>query len=108
MVLAGAFSSVGCRVAPIPLVPGTDSEISIGLPAGASCTILVQPGSLVVEKIDIGTPPERGTVMPRGRTGVVYRPHPGLRGEDSFAFSLSSRSGSISGTSTIRVRARVG
>lgn len=108
MMFAGTFSSADCRVAPIPLVPDKVSEVSISLSVGTSCTILVQPGSLIVEKIVIGTPPERGTLMLRGRTGVVYRPHPGSRGEDSFAFSLNSRSGPTSATSTIRVRARIG
>jgi hypothetical protein len=106
MLFAGALSSVDCRVTPIPLVLGSDYEISIRLPVGLPCTILVRPGGMIVESITIGVPPERGTLMLRGRTGVIYRPHLGFSGEDSFSFWLSSRSGS--GSSTIRVRARVG
>jgi hypothetical protein len=107
-VFAGMLSSSGCRIAPIPLVPGTDYDISIRLRAGIPCTILVQPGSMVVENINIDLPPEGGTLTARGRTGVIYRPHAGFTGEDSFAFSLGSHSGSTSGTSTVRVRARIG
>jgi hypothetical protein len=108
MVLAGALSSSDCRVEPIPVVLGSDSEISIRLSAGIPCTILVKPGSIVIEKIDIDIPPERGTLTPRGRTGVIYRPRAGFSGEDTFAFSLGSRSGSTSSTSTVRVRAKIG
>jgi hypothetical protein len=107
LLFAGALSSTDCRVEPIPLMVGTDSEISIGVPVGIPCTILVQPGSPVIDSITVGAAPERGTLMPRGRTGVIYRPHPGFSGEDSFAFSLNSRSGSTTATSTIRVRARI-
>ena len=77
---------------PIPVVLGTDSEISIGLPVGTPCTILVDVGSKVVEDFTIGTPPEHGTLMLRGRTGVIYRPKPRFSGDDAFAFSISSRS----------------
>jgi hypothetical protein len=108
MVFAGALGSSDCRVKPIPLVLGTDSEISIGLPADTPCTILVQVGSKVVEDITIGTLPEHGTLMLRGRTGVIYRPESRFRGDDSFAFSISSRSGPTGGSSTVRVRARIG
>ena len=71
MIFAGALGSSGCRVKPVPLVLGTDSEISIGLPVGTPCTILVNVGSTVVEDIAIGTLPENGTLVLRGRTGVI-------------------------------------
>jgi hypothetical protein len=108
LLFAGAFGSAGCAVKPIPLVLGVDTEISIAMPAGAPCTILVQPGSSRVEEITVPALPQSGILTLRGRTGVVYRPQAGFRGEDSFTFSLSGRSGSTSGASTIRVRARIG
>ncbi len=108
MAFAGALGSSDCRAKPIPVVLGTDSEISIGLPVGTPCTILVDVGSKVVEDFTIGAPPEHGTLMLRGRTGVIYRPKPRFSGDDAFAFSLSSRSSATGGSSTIRVRARVG
>ena len=88
MVSASFLGSRGCRLAPIPLALGRDSDVSINLPANTPCTILVQTGSAVLDDIAINAPPERGTLTSRGRSGVVYRPLPGFKGNDSFDFSL--------------------
>src|SRR5262245_33121598 len=45
MVCAGILGSHDCRVAPIPLAPGHNTEITVALPADTPCTILVQGGS---------------------------------------------------------------
>jgi hypothetical protein len=107
MIVAGAMSSHSCHATPIPLALGTDPEISIRLPAGTACPITAKIGSAVIDEIAITGPPKRGTLAFRGRTGVIYRPHASLTGEDAFAFSLASRSNARTVTSVIRVRARI-
>ena len=107
MILAGALSARDCRAKPIPLALGLDAEASIAMPANTPCTILVRLGSVALDGITIDAPPERGTLTPRGRTGVVYRPHRDFKGDDTFAFSLHGRSSSVRETSIIRVRASI-
>jgi hypothetical protein len=107
MVCAGIFGSHDCRVAPIPLALGQETAVSIALPADTPCTILVQGGSATLDVIRIDIPPQRGTLTPRGRTGVVYRPRPGFKGADGFDFSLHGRSRDAYETATIRVRANI-
>jgi hypothetical protein len=107
MVLAGILGSRDCRVAPIQLALGSETAVSIALPANRPCTILVRPGNATFDAITVVSPPERGTLTPRGRTGVVYRPPPGFKGGETFDFSLHGRSSSTYETSTIRVRANI-
>jgi hypothetical protein len=107
MVGAGILGSHGCRVAPIPLALGHETEVSVSLPANTPCTILVQGGSATLDNLHINVPPERGTLTPRGRTGVVYRPRAGFKGADTFDFSLRGGSHSDYETATIRVRASI-
>jgi hypothetical protein len=107
MVCAGILSSHDCRVAPIPLALGLKTEVSVALPANTPCTILVQHGSTPLDGLTIDAAPERGTLTPRGRTGVVYRPRPGFKGADTFDFSVQGRSSSAYETSTVRVRAMI-
>jgi hypothetical protein len=107
MVCAGILGSHDCRVAPIPLALGLKTEVSVALPANTPCAILVQSGSTPLDGLTIDALPERGTLTPRGRTGVVYRPRPGFKGADTFGFSLSGRSSAAYETATIRVRAMV-
>jgi hypothetical protein len=108
MVVAGALGSRGCRVTPIPLVLGVDTDISITMPAPTPCMIVVRGGNAVLDNITIDAPPARGTLTPRGRTGVIYRPSSGFKGDDAFAFSLRGRASSINGSSVVRVRAKIG
>ena len=107
MVCAGILGSHDCRVAPIPVALGLQTEVSIALPANTPCTILVQGGSVTLDGLTIDLPPERGTLTPRGRTGVVYRPRAGFKGADAFDFSLRGRSHAGYETATIRVRASI-
>jgi hypothetical protein len=107
MVWAGIYGSHDCRVKPIPLLPGVASNISLALPANTPCTILVAPGSAILDDITIDAPPGRGTLTSRGRSGVVYRPDPGFKGADSFAFSLHGRPNATSGAAVVHVRATI-
>jgi hypothetical protein len=107
IVCAGIFGSHDCHVAPIRLALGHETEVSIALPANTPCTILVQPGSATLDGLRIDVPPQRGTLTPRGRTGVVYRPRAGFKGTDAFDFSLRGGSHAAYETATIRVRASI-
>jgi hypothetical protein len=107
MVCAGILGARGCRVTPIQLALGHETEVSIALPANTPCTIRVEPGSATLDGLRIEVPPERGTLTPRGRTGVVYRPRAGFKGSDAFDFSLRGGSPAAYETSTIRVRASI-
>jgi hypothetical protein len=107
MVWSGILSARDCRVEPIPLALGRQSEVPIALPANRPCTILVKAGSTPLDDITIDAPPQHGTLVLRGRTGVVYRPGPGFKGSDAFAFSLHGRSSAAAGIAAIQVRAVV-
>ena len=91
MVVVGALSARGCRVAPIPLTPGAGTELAIAIPADTPCTILIPAGSAILDDITVDTPPQHGTLTARGRAGTVYRPNRGFKGDDAFAFSLNAR-----------------
>jgi Bacterial Ig domain len=107
MVAAGALSARGCRVAPIPLTLGAGTELSVTIPADTPCTILIPAGSATLDDITVDAPPQHGTLTARGRTGTVYRPNRGFKGEDEFAFSLNARSGAGRESSIIRVQASI-
>jgi hypothetical protein len=105
MVCAGILSAHDCRVRPIRLALGHDQDVSIALPANTPCTISVQSGSTVLDDIIVDAAAEHGTLTPRSRTEVIYRPRAGFRGSDSFDFSLRSGPNSAHETSIVRVRA---
>ena len=107
MVGAGMVGSHDCQAGPIRLVAGLASDISAVVPANTTCTIVVKAGSMTLADIGIDTPPEHGSLTPRGRTGVVYRPQRGFKGEDRFEFSLRSGSDGSRKEFVIHVRAVV-
>ena len=107
MLVVGGLSARGCRVAPIPLTPGTGTELTITIPADTPCTILIPAGSATLDDITVDVPPQHGTLTARGRTGTVYRPHRGFKGDDEFAFSLNARSGAVLESTMIRVQASI-
>ena len=53
IVCAGILGSRGCRVTPIQLALGHETEVSIALPANTPCMILVQPGSATLDGLRI-------------------------------------------------------
>ena len=107
MVGAGILGSYDCRVAPIPLALGLQTRYCLRSrpirPARSWCS----PAAALDGPFRIDIPPERGTLTPGGRTGVVYRPRPGFKGTDVFDFSLRGRSSAAYETATIRVRASI-
>lgn len=102
LVWASILGSRDCGVPPISL--GRSSDLSVALSANTPCAILVKPPSAPIDDIAIDAPPQHGTLTSRGRTGVVYRPHPGFRGSDSFGFSLHRRSDAAPRSFPIHVR----
>ena len=102
-----AAARADCRTDPARLAFGVDTDASAVVRAGMACTIAVRAGTFAVDEFRITSDPKNGVLMPRGRTGVVYRPHPGFKGEDVFAFNLRGKSASYAGTSIVRVRVTV-
>jgi hypothetical protein len=83
-----ALGSSRCYIRLAPYVLGITSEIAATVPAGVPCTIAIRPGSTAIEALAIESHPKFGTLTPRGRTGVIYRPHNGAGGSDAFAFAI--------------------
>ena len=107
MAIATVLGAHDCRVKPIPLVPGHDADVSIAVPARTACTIRVQVGGATLDDLSIIAPPAHGALAPRGRTGVIYRPDRGFRGDDAFAFALHGATDSAPVSSAIRVQVTV-
>ena len=107
MAVATALSANECRVKPIALAPGQVTDVVIAVPARTPCTMQVRLGSAMVDELAVTVPPSHGALTPRGRTGVIYRPDRGFRGEDTFVFSLQGTVNFIQTRSESRVRATV-
>jgi hypothetical protein len=106
VVAARTFNVIAvpeCRATPVPLGFGREIEAKIVVSGGVPCPLSLRPVSARVDAMSIAAPPRHGVVTPRGRTGLVYRPFRGFRGEDTFSFSLHGRSGQSSGTAIVRV-----
>jgi hypothetical protein len=107
MAIATVLGSHDCRVKPIPLLPGQDADVSIVVPARTACTIRVAAGGATLDDLTVIAPPAHGALTPRGRTGVIYRPERGFRGEDAFVFSLAGATDWARISSAIRVQVTV-
>jgi hypothetical protein len=83
-----AFGASSCHIRLAPYVFGMTSEVSATVPAGAPCTITLRPGSIPIEALTIESYPKLGSLTPRGRTGVIYRPHNKTSGSDEFVFAI--------------------
>lgn len=98
-----AFGASNCHIRLAPYVLGITSEVSATVPAGVPCTITIRPGSTSIDALTIESPPKFGTLTPRGRTGVIYRPHNRAGGSDEFAFAIHSGASSPMQKFVIRV-----
>lgn len=113
--LIGAWSGMkaldlqplACRVSPLTLTLGTETAATVQTGGGMACTVALQTGSAVIDDIAVTAPPAHGSIVPRGRTGVIYRAEARYRGEDSFALMLRGRSGAQEGAAVVRVRVTV-
>jgi hypothetical protein len=96
-----------CQTRPIALAPGSVVEASVDVPASRPCTMTVSVRSTAIRSISIEADPAHGTLVPRGRTGVIYVPAPGYVGDDAFTFALEGEPFQGGGTSLVRVIATV-
>jgi hypothetical protein len=94
-----------CRMARMMLRLDTANETSLHAASGVPCTMAVEPGSATVEALTVEKSPNYGGLVPRGRTGVIYRSMPGFKGDDDFVVALKGRLASHEGE--MRIRAKV-
>src|ERR1043165_8886291 len=79
---------------------GTDMHVTSGKP----CPIRVRTGGRsTFSAVTVSAPARNGTARSDGSSGVVYQSKPGYKGADSFAFTVSGKGPSGSGTSTVQV-----
>ena len=91
-----------CRAAPARLTFAPMTDVKIMTSARTPCLLSLRLGTARVDALTITVGPQYGTVVPRGRTGVVYRPLSGFRGEDSFWFLLDGQSNQHPGAAIVR------
>jgi len=106
VIVARAFNLVAvpeCRITPARLAFVPVTEVKAMVSAGSPCLVSLRLGSARVQKLAITVDPQHGVVTPRGRTGVIYRPQSGFRGEDAFWFSLDGPSNQNPGAAVVRV-----
>lgn len=96
-----------CVASPVRLVLNGQTNATISTRGGAGCTIAVQTGAALIDDLTVTSQAQHGTVVPRGRTGVVYRANGKYRGEDSFELSFYGRQGAQEGFAVVRVQVRV-
>ena len=106
VIAAWAFDVIPiseCRATPprLDFAPMTDVKLTTS--ARAPCLLSLRLGTARVDTLTITAPAQHGVVTPRGRTGVVYRPLAGFRGEDAFWFSFDGRSNQNPGAAVVRV-----
>ena len=70
---------------------------------GCSLPALASARNGGVDALTITVNPQHGVAVPQGRTGVVYRPLSGFRGEDAFWFSFDGPSNQNPGAAVVRV-----
>lgn len=107
MIWSTTHAARDCRFKPIALALGLDKQIAATVPRGVPCSVHTLTGEATVEDLTIQSPPRHGELAPRGRTGVLYRPDPNFKGEDSFAFELRGGPSSSHAKSTVRVQVTV-
>jgi hypothetical protein len=96
-----------CHAAPIPLKFGGAIDTTMSTIGGQACTLMTHIGSASVEDIVVETSPRFGSVTPRGRSGIIYRPQPAYAGNDYFAVELKGRANSETGAMKLRVAVTV-
>lgn len=96
-----------CRTEPAGLTPGANLEVRMTVSHNAACAIWTKAEAVAFDEFHVTVPPKHGSVAPRGRTGVSYRPAPQFTGEDLFAFTLHGRLDARDNSSLVRVRVTV-
>lgn len=98
---------IGCQTSPLFFRFGGSAEATMVVRSDMRCPVFVHTGSAALDEPTTLVEPMHGTLTPRGRTGVYYRPQSGFTGTDVFAIALSGRTITQSGTMTIRVNVTV-
>ena len=86
------LSATECEAQPISIVLGQDAEARMTVSRRTRCQIASGLSIASVEEFNVIDAPKHGTVMQRGRTGVVYQSDGDFRGKDSFTFSMRGKS----------------
>jgi hypothetical protein len=86
------LSAPTCEAQPISIVLGQDAEAAMTVSPRTRCQIATGLSIASVEEFNVVDPPKHGTVMQRGRTGVVYQSDGDFRGKDSFTFAMRGKS----------------
>lgn len=105
--LWSALAPVDCRAAPFAFRPNNGIDATMRVTSGRSCIMVARIGSANAQDLWIDTPPQHGTVQPRGRTGITYRAADKFKGDDFFTIALRGRDKSGAGIMTVRVRVAV-
>jgi hypothetical protein len=96
----GTLGPSVCETQPISIVLGRDAEAAMTVSRRTRCQLATSLATAAIEEFTIVDPPKHGTLMPRGRTAVVYQSDGDFRGHDSFAFAMRGKPADISETST--------
>ncbi|MCZ7661415.1 MAG: hypothetical protein M5U07_28005 [Xanthobacteraceae bacterium] len=105
MTIAPPFGS--CRNDPARIVFGETFEVAMRVRTDRACALSLRLGGAAVDALEVTRAPAHGALVPRGRTGVIYRPGRAFAGEDFFSFTLHGQSALYKGASTVRVRVAV-
>jgi len=95
--------SADCHGAPRLLRFGDEADAVVNVSAGWACPLWFKLTSQSIDDLDVMSPPRRGTLAMRGRSGVVYRAERGFTGLDTFALGVRGASATGEGIATIRV-----
>jgi hypothetical protein len=106
------LSAPECETQPISIVLGQNAEATMTVSRRTRCQIATGLPMASIEEFSIIDPPKHGTVMQRGRAGVVYQSDGDFRGKDSFAFAMRGKSadtaeGAVGETSVVRAHVTV-
>jgi hypothetical protein len=98
---------VVCQSSPLIFKFGGEADATMALRSNSRCPAFVHTGSVSLDEPIIAVEPSHGTLTPRGRSGVYYRPEANFTGQDFFMMTLSGRTSTQAGTMTVRVNVSV-
>lgn len=85
---------------------GFNSQGTIDLNSGETCNLFLNTSG-TIESSKISQRPRNGTLTIVDSSNAQYKPRPGFRGTDQFAFTVSGRTMNTSGTSVLKITANV-
>ena len=93
---------VSGNLAPI----GFNSEGTIDLNSGESCNLFLNTSG-TIDSSKISQRPKHGTLTLVSMSNAIYKPKPGYKGTDEFAFTIAGRGLTNAGTSVVKIKANV-